>query len=297
MIKLTYHHTGIPTSGNLPEKDYIPALKLYASGFSESTYGIEWMKFDDDCPVPELVKTVPHVAFVVDKLSEALKGKEILIEPNSPSEGVMVAFIVDNGAPVELMEFQKKENHLKSDSQRTNSLTLKNDGVVLRKFRKSDAPRLVELANNEKISRNLTDAFPCPYTLPDAENFLSKILDQGIPAVFAIEYNGEYVGNIGLHERQDVYRKTADIGYFLGEPYWNKGIMTIAVNLITNYGFSKLGLARIQTGIFEYNIPSMKVLEKCGFLKEGVFRKSVYKLNRLWDEIRYAKINPALHPG
>jgi len=108
MANLIYHHLGIPTNKELPEKDYIPHLKIYASGFSESQYGIEWMKFDDDCQLPELVKTVPHVAFVVDDLHEALQGKEVLIKPNSPSEGVLVAFIVENGAPVELMQFENR---------------------------------------------------------------------------------------------------------------------------------------------------------------------------------------------
>jgi len=109
MPKLRYHHIGIPTDKALPEDDYIAHLKLSASGYSQSPYGIEWMKFDPDCPLPELVKTVPHVAFVVDDLQAAIAGKEILIVPNSPSEGVTVAFIVDNGAPVELLQFDRPE--------------------------------------------------------------------------------------------------------------------------------------------------------------------------------------------
>jgi hypothetical protein len=112
MYQLKYHHVGIPTQRELPEKDYIPALKCYASGFNESHYGIEWMKFDDDCPVPELVKTVPHIAFVTDNLEEAIKGKELLIKPNSPSKGVIVAFIVENGAPVEIMQFKNPESEI-----------------------------------------------------------------------------------------------------------------------------------------------------------------------------------------
>jgi hypothetical protein len=79
---------------------------MYVSGCDESAYRIEWMRFEADCPLPEIVKTVPHVAFVVDNLAEAIKGKKVIIEPNSPSEGVIVAFIEDNGAPVELMQYQ-----------------------------------------------------------------------------------------------------------------------------------------------------------------------------------------------
>jgi len=81
-------------------------FKMYVSGFEPSPYGIQWMRFDADSPLPEIVKSVPHVAFEVDDLEAALEGREILIAPNRPSEGVRVAMIVDNGAPVELMEFQ-----------------------------------------------------------------------------------------------------------------------------------------------------------------------------------------------
>ena len=164
--------------------------------------------------------------------------------------------------------------------------------IVLRPLRLSDAKRLAELANNEKISCNLRDGFPHPYTLADAENFLEKFTNQDPVTFFGIDYDGEYVGNISLVPGQDVYRKSAEIGYFIGEPYWNKGIVTTAVNLITEYGFNHLDIIRIHTGVFEYNEASMHVLEKCGFVKEGVFKKSVFKQGKLWDEVRYAKINP-----
>ncbi|HUU38845.1 MAG TPA: hypothetical protein VMW46_11665 [Candidatus Desulfaltia sp.] len=112
MRKLRYHHIGIPTSRELPKKDYIPAYKMYASGYLENPYGIEWLKFDPDCPLPDLVKTVPHVAFVVRDIKEAIKGKEDIIKPNSPSPGVTVAFIVDNGAPVEFLQFDRPEDEV-----------------------------------------------------------------------------------------------------------------------------------------------------------------------------------------
>lgn len=171
-------------------------------------------------------------------------------------------------------------------------MELKSGNIKLRPLRLSDAERLAELANNEKISRNLRDGFPNPYTLADAQNFLSKFTDQDPVTFFGIEYNGEHVGNISLLPGQDIYRKTAEIGYFIGEPYWNKGIVTTAVNLITEYGFKHLGIIRIHTGVFEYNTASMRVLEKCGFIKEAVFHKSVFKQNKIWDEVRYSKINP-----
>jgi len=113
---MRYHHLGIPTSRKLPEADYIPKHKAYASGYLESPYGIEWMAFDPDCPLPELVKTVPHVAFVVEDIAEAVKGKDILIAPNSPAEGLTVAFIVDNGAPVEFLQFDRPEDEIWPDN-------------------------------------------------------------------------------------------------------------------------------------------------------------------------------------
>jgi hypothetical protein len=109
MPRLRYHHLGVPTDRPLPVTDYLPEQKIYASGFEESPYGVEWMKFDPDCPLPELVKTVPHIAFVVDDLEAAIAGEEVLIPPNSPSPGVTVAFIVHNGAPVEFLQFDGPE--------------------------------------------------------------------------------------------------------------------------------------------------------------------------------------------
>lgn len=103
-----YHHTGIPTGEPRQGEEYLPELKMYVSGFSESPYGIEWMRFEAGSPVPELVKTVPHVAFEVDDLMKALEGKRVLTAPNSPSAGVRVAMIVHNGCPVELMEFRRE---------------------------------------------------------------------------------------------------------------------------------------------------------------------------------------------
>ncbi len=100
-----YHHLGIPTTVPRLGEVYLEKYKTYVSGFETSPYGIEWMRFDPGSPVPELVRTVPHVAFEVDDLVAEIAGKELLIAPNSPSEGVTVAFIVDNGAPVEFVQF------------------------------------------------------------------------------------------------------------------------------------------------------------------------------------------------
>jgi len=103
-----YHHIGIPTTEPRPGERLVKGYATYVSGYETSAYGIEWMRFGPEAPVPELVRTVPHVAFEVDDLSAEIEGKEILIPPNSPSPGVTVAFIAENGAPVEFLQFDRK---------------------------------------------------------------------------------------------------------------------------------------------------------------------------------------------
>ena len=102
-----YHHLGIPTTASHPGEVYLPLLKIHVSGFETSPFGIEWMRFEPDCGISELVRTVPHIAFEVDDLEAALAALGATSEISSPSEGVRVAMIVDDGAPVELIEFRK----------------------------------------------------------------------------------------------------------------------------------------------------------------------------------------------
>lgn len=166
----------------------------------------------------------------------------------------------------------------------------KDDKVVLRELTEADIPKLAEYANNEKVSINLRDAFPHPYNMDDAIRFVEMVNRQNPKTFFAIEYEGNYAGNISLVWGSDVYRKSAEIGYFIGEPFWNKGIATKAVRMITKFGFKKLDIVRIHTGVFEFNKASQRVLEKCGYEKEGVFKKSICKKGKMYDEVRYAII-------
>ena len=102
-----YHHIGIPTDTVQPEETYLEKYRMYCTDHESNPFGIQWMRFQADCPLPELVKTVPHVAFEVEDRQRALRGHEILIEPNSPSAGVVVAFVVSDGAPVEFLQFSE----------------------------------------------------------------------------------------------------------------------------------------------------------------------------------------------
>ena len=104
---LKYHHIGIPTDKKLKDEIHLPHLKMYVSGYEKNFYGIEWNRYEQDAPYPEIVKTIPHVAFEVDNLAEAIRGKKVIIPPNSPDTGITVAFIEVDGAPVEFLQFDK----------------------------------------------------------------------------------------------------------------------------------------------------------------------------------------------
>ena len=163
--------------------------------------------------------------------------------------------------------------------------------VSLRKLNISDKDRMALLANNKKIWNNVRDAFGHPYSEKNAEEFIQRQAKCETEKVFAINCNNEFCGLIGLILQNDVYRKSAEIGYWVGEPFWGKGIATEAVALITDYAFKDLKLKRVFAGAFEYNMGSMKVLEKNDFQKEGVARMAVFKNGKFWDEHRYAKLN------
>lgn len=164
--------------------------------------------------------------------------------------------------------------------------------VILRALNETDTENLSRIANDKRISANLRDGFPNPYTIEDAKAFIAKFSKSDPQIVFAIEANREHVGNIGLHPKNDIYRKTAEIGYFIGVEYWGRGIATEAIGQMVNYGFEKLDLIRIEAGVFSHNPASMKVLEKAGFVKEGISEKVAIKNGVIIDEHRYAIINP-----
>ena len=103
-----YHHIGVPTEIHRDDEKYIPQYKMYVSGLSSSPFGVEWMRFEPDSPLPEIIRTVPHIAFEVDDLEAALQDREVIFPPGSPSDGVRAAMIIHNGAPVELISFGKK---------------------------------------------------------------------------------------------------------------------------------------------------------------------------------------------
>jgi len=167
--------------------------------------------------------------------------------------------------------------------------------VKIRPLELSDKEQIAALANNKKVWDNLRDYMPFPYTPEDALQFINLSQKDQSLQNFAIEYRGELSGIIGLIMQSDVYRKSAELGYWIGEPFWGKGIATKAVELITDFGFKKLKLIRIQAGVFDFNIASMKVLEKNGYQKEGVAKHAAIKNNVVCDEHRYAILNEKIN--
>lgn len=167
--------------------------------------------------------------------------------------------------------------------------TLTSGPIILREFKDEDRDRLAELINNKKIWDNVRDLLPYPYTREDATEYINICKKDNPQKTFAIEFNGELAGGIGLVPQTDIYRLGAEIGYWIGEPYWGQGIATKAVGLITEYGFGQLGLVRIFTGVFDFNKASQVVLEKSGFTIEGIFENSVIKNGKIVNEYRYAK--------
>ena len=160
--------------------------------------------------------------------------------------------------------------------------------VSIRPWAKGDENDLVLQANNIKIFNNVRDLFPYPYTLEDGEKWIQ--LNQNIsPAEnMAILADGKIAGSIGLKTQEDIYRKNAEVGYFLGEQYWGKGIASIALKQFIEYVFKTFPITRIFAPVFSNNKASQRVLEKNRFRKEGYFKNSLYKKGEYNDEIIYA---------
>jgi RimJ/RimL family protein N-acetyltransferase len=159
---------------------------------------------------------------------------------------------------------------------------------VLRAWKPGDEPSLVRHANNRTIWRNLRDAFPQPYTLADAKRWIEVANPATTITNFAIIVDGAAVGAIGLVLREDVFRRSAEIGYWLGEAFWGRGIVTEAVRAVTDYAFETFDLCRVYAGVFEWNPASMRVLEKAGYEFECRMKKSVTKDGETIDEFIYA---------
>lgn len=158
---------------------------------------------------------------------------------------------------------------------------------TLRKWTKADLGSLMKHANNINIAKNLTDAFPHPYTILSAEAYLNIANGMNPAGIFAIDVNGEAVGSIGIYQQTDIHAMNAEMGYWLSEDYWGQGIMTGAIKEMVRYGFDTFDITRIFARPFGTNNASQRVLEKAGFTLEAHFEKTLLKNGEFVDELVY----------
>ena len=163
----------------------------------------------------------------------------------------------------------------------------------VRSWRVSDADSLARYANNRNIWLNLRDAFPHPYTKRDARDFIRGARQRTSETMFAIAVNDEAVGGIGFVLHPDVERVSAEIGYWLAEPFWGRGLMTEALVAVTAHAIRTHGLTRIYAVPFAWNTASCRVLEKSGYVLEGRLRRSAIKNGAIIDQLQYAFVVPA----
>jgi RimJ/RimL family protein N-acetyltransferase len=161
---------------------------------------------------------------------------------------------------------------------------------TVRSWEWRDRDAIVRHANNRKVSINLRDRFPYPYTLSDARNWLESVVGYEPETNFAIAVAGEAVGGIGFTLQHDVGRRSAEIGYWLGEEFWGRGIATDALIAVTEHAFANYDLCRLYAHVFDWNGASARVLEKAGYSFEGRLRKSVTKEGQTIDQLMYAMI-------
>jgi RimJ/RimL family protein N-acetyltransferase len=164
--------------------------------------------------------------------------------------------------------------------------------VTLRNWKIEDALDLATLLNNKKIQDNLRDGLPYPYTEKDAEDFINFVLhaEKEMQYIFAICYDKKAVGCIGVHRKDNIHRLTGELGYYIAEPFWGKGITTEAVRQICDYVFENTDIVRIFAEPYVTNEASWRVLEKAGFQFEGTLRKNAIKNGQLLDMKLYSRI-------
>jgi ribosomal-protein-alanine N-acetyltransferase len=157
----------------------------------------------------------------------------------------------------------------------------------LREWRESDLQSLVKYANNFAIAKNMTNKFPHPYNEDNGKNFIA-FAKANSDRMFCIEINGEACGGAGLHTQEDIHCRNMELGYWLAEPFWGKGIVPGVVKQMIEIGFKNFDIDRIFARPFGHNLASQKVLEKSGFVLEGKFEKTLFKNGEYIDELIYA---------
>lgn len=165
---------------------------------------------------------------------------------------------------------------------------IKTERLILRNWQMDDLDSLLKYGNNFNIAKNMRNRFPHPYTIEAGTVFIKLFEKEDPQKVFAIEYQGGAIGAIGIFQQEDVYIKNAELGYWIGEPFWNKGLATEAVKAMINYGFKAFEIERIYAAVFNYNDASKKVIEKAGFTIEAKLHNTIFKNGEFCDELIYS---------
>ena len=163
---------------------------------------------------------------------------------------------------------------------------------TLRPWRKGDEGSLARYANNRHVSGNLKDRFPFPYTAAEATAWIEHVAGQAPTCNFAIVVDGEAVGGTGIELGEDIFYRSAEVGYWLGEPFWGRGIATEVLRAVTEYAFATFDIIRLEAGVFGWNPASARVLEKAGYTLEGRMRHAVVKNGRVGDRLIYGLLRP-----
>jgi ribosomal-protein-alanine N-acetyltransferase len=164
--------------------------------------------------------------------------------------------------------------------------------ITLRNYTEADIDRLVTLANNKNVSRYLVDTFPYPYTTADAAWWIATGSKANDAVTKVIEYRGEFIGSVGVHPQSGWKSHVGEIGYWIGEDYWGKGLATMALKSMTETAFTLPALKKLFAPVLAPNQPSKRVLEKCGYHLEGVLKQEVFKDDNYYDIYQYALHRP-----
>jgi ribosomal-protein-alanine N-acetyltransferase len=279
---MRYHHIGIPTAEPKTNEKYLEEYKLYVSGFHTSEYGIEWMRFDEDSPVSDIIKQIPHIAFEVANLDLAIEGKKLLSEVSSPSKGIRVAMIMENGVPVEFLEFDKKvhEHFPELESER----------MKFRQILSGDAKELYDIRANDKVMKFMdTEKIQ---SLAETEKLIISITEtfmEGNGITWGIEEksSNKLIGYFGFWRIAQQHCR-GEIGYALHPKFWGKGYMREAFKTLVKFGFNNLKLHSIEANVNPDNLDSIKLLESFGFKREAYFRENFLFNGQFKDSVIYS---------
>jgi len=266
-----YHHLGIPVKRPLKNERYLPEFKMYISGFDSSSYGIEWVRFKLDADFPEIIKTLPHLAFTVPDLEEALKGKKVILEPNSPSPGIVVAFIEDNGAPIELIQEPGSSRKREGTKEIVYS-----ERIYLTDLRPGDAAELYGYRALNEVYR-FQSWFP--QNISEAEQFILKHSVNSRGDVGSWKQYGTYlsnsaelIGDCGYHRLSET---EAEIGYSIAPGRQRQGFGSETVAALVDHLFRKKGIETVIAKTDPANTPSNRLLRKLGFTVKEHLKNAV----------------------